>query len=207
MSPSLLSCGALGSASRQRDADTPCLAPPYRERLHPRRPSAALATSFSRAHSRDRQTGIACWADRPIPCPSDLVPDRINSLNMRRLQPRRKNQAVGDAGAVRRPIPFRSGEKAVTDNPMRPCCMTERARSRNEFKSRPQGSHPRPRHCSRTGRRQSCSHRLFIVTRSHWRNRPTHMNSGAPVKKSAACARCSAEFDFLLPGSLLPARR
>ena len=56
-------------------------------------------------------------------------------------------------------------------------------------------------------RRQSCSHRLFIVARSHWRNRPTDMNSGAPVKKSAAYARCSEESGVLLPDSRLPVSR
>ncbi len=69
---------------------------------------------------------------------SDLAPGRINSLNMHRRQPHGRNSAVDDTGSVRGPIPYRSGEKAVSGNPTRQRCMAERPRSRNQYRSRPQ---------------------------------------------------------------------
>ena len=86
---------------------------------------------------------------------ADLAPGRINSLNMHRRQPHGRNSAVDDAGSVRRPIPYRSGEK--------PYPATQRGSA--AWQSGPD-------HGISTGRDHS------EITRGQ---RPTHRNSGAPV--------------------------
>ena len=121
-------------------------------------------SAFLRSLNRDRQPGRS---PDPLP-PGDLAPGRINSLNMHRQQPHRRNSAVDDAGAVRGPIPFRSGEKAVSDNP-----SPTTQRSSAAWQSGPD-------HGISTGRDHS------EITEGQ---RPTHRNSGAPGKKSDAHAR------------------